>query len=127
MHGPVSGQIDLGKVDVPAPTLHFQIGKVLGVLTCLFKAPGFLKLCHARGNPALLRLRVIACRRVEASHFSIVLRILPREIEPGRRFLYELSRPNGRLFQVEFDLSRPVPLPPWSSWGAACPVCRAWR
>ncbi len=34
------------------------------------------------------------------------------EIEPGRRFLYELSRPNGRLFQVEFDLSRPVPLPP---------------
>ncbi len=37
------------------------------------------------------------------------------EIEPGRRFLYELSRPNGRLFQVEFDLSRPVPAPdaPW--------------
>lgn len=34
------------------------------------------------------------------------------EIEPGRRFLYELSRPNGRLFQVEFDLSRPVPAPP---------------
>ena len=38
------------------------------------------------------------------------------EIEPGRRFLYELSRPNGRLFQVEFDLSRPVPLPP-APWG----------
>lgn len=38
------------------------------------------------------------------------------EIEPGRRFLYELSRPNGRLFQVEFDLSRPVPLPP-TPWG----------
>lgn len=34
------------------------------------------------------------------------------EIEPGRRFLYELSRPNGRLFQVEFDLSVPVPPPP---------------
>jgi hypothetical protein len=38
------------------------------------------------------------------------------EIEPGRRFLYELSRPNGRLFQVEFDLSRPVPPPP-APWG----------
>ncbi len=38
------------------------------------------------------------------------------EIEPGRRFLYELSRPNGRLFQVEFDLSRPVPAPP-APWG----------
>ena len=38
------------------------------------------------------------------------------EIEPGRRFLYELSRPNGRLFQVEFDLSRPVQTPP-TPWG----------
>ena len=39
------------------------------------------------------------------------------EIQPGRRFLYELSRPNGRLFQVEFDLSAPVaaPPPPWGS------------
>lgn len=37
------------------------------------------------------------------------------EIEPGRRFLYELRRPGGRLFQVEFDLATPVPppLPPW--------------
>ena len=35
----------------------------------------------------------------------------------GRRFLYELSRPGGRLFQVEFDLSAPVepPPPPWGS------------
>ena len=39
------------------------------------------------------------------------------EIEPGRRFLYELSRPGGRLFQVEFDLSQPVPLPP-PAWGS---------
>ncbi len=38
------------------------------------------------------------------------------EVEPGRRFLDELSRPNGRLFQVEFDLSRPLPLPP-APWG----------
>lgn len=39
------------------------------------------------------------------------------EIEPGKRFLYELSRPGGRLFQVEFDLTRPVllPPPPWGS------------
>lgn len=36
------------------------------------------------------------------------------EIEPGDRFVYELSRP-GRLFRVEFDLTRPVkpPPPPW--------------
>jgi hypothetical protein len=39
------------------------------------------------------------------------------EVEPGRRFLYELSRPDGRLFQVEFDLSAPVALPP-APWGA---------
>lgn len=39
------------------------------------------------------------------------------EIEPGQVFVYELSRPNGRLFQVEFDLSRPVPAPP-APWGS---------
>jgi hypothetical protein len=38
------------------------------------------------------------------------------EIEPGRRFLYELSRPTGRLFQVEFDLTTPVDTPP-VPWG----------
>jgi hypothetical protein len=38
------------------------------------------------------------------------------EIEPGRRFLYELSRPGGRLFQVEFDLTHPIPPPP-APWG----------
>jgi hypothetical protein len=38
------------------------------------------------------------------------------EIEPGQRFLYELSRPGGRLFQVEFDLGTPVELPP-TPWG----------
>lgn len=38
------------------------------------------------------------------------------EIEPGKRLVYELARP-GRLFRVEFDLSKPVPLPvpPWGS------------
>lgn len=40
------------------------------------------------------------------------------EIEPGQRFLYELSRPGGRLFRVEFDLASPVSLPP-APWGAA--------
>jgi hypothetical protein len=40
------------------------------------------------------------------------------EIEPGKRFLYELSRPGGRLFQVEFDLSTPVAKPP-TPWGHA--------
>ncbi|MCK7595488.1 hypothetical protein [Pseudomarimonas salicorniae] len=39
------------------------------------------------------------------------------EIEPGQRFVYELSRPSGRLFRVEFDLTRPVPPPP-APWGA---------
>src|SRR5690606_17117980 len=37
------------------------------------------------------------------------------EVEPGRRFLYELTRPGGREFKVEFDLATPVdaPPPPW--------------
>lgn len=38
------------------------------------------------------------------------------EIEPGKRFLYELARPSGRLFQVEFDLGAPVATPP-TPWG----------
>ncbi len=38
------------------------------------------------------------------------------ELEPGRRYVYELARP-GRLFRVEFDLTRPIapPPPPWGS------------
>ena len=41
------------------------------------------------------------------------------EIEPGKRLVYELARP-GRLFRVEFDLTKPVPLPvpPWGSEAA---------
>jgi len=42
------------------------------------------------------------------------------EIEPGQRFRYELSRPDGRLFQVDFDLTTPVELPP-APWGAEAP------
>ncbi|PJK09821.1 hypothetical protein CO614_04265 [Lysobacteraceae bacterium NML120232] len=37
------------------------------------------------------------------------------EIHPDT-FIYELSRPNGRMFKVEFDLTRPVELPP-TPWG----------
>ena len=37
------------------------------------------------------------------------------EIHP-HAFVYELSRPNGRMFKVEFDLSRPVQTPP-TPWG----------
>jgi hypothetical protein len=39
------------------------------------------------------------------------------EIEPNQRFLYELSRPTGRMFQVEFDLTTPVETPP-APWGS---------
>jgi len=39
------------------------------------------------------------------------------EIEPGEAFVYELSRPGGRLFRVEFDLTSPVETPP-APWGA---------
>lgn len=39
------------------------------------------------------------------------------ELEPGRRYVYELARP-GRLFRVEFDLAKPVSAPPPPPWGA---------
>jgi hypothetical protein len=39
------------------------------------------------------------------------------ELEPGQRYVYELARP-GRLFRVEFDLTKPVALPP-TPWGNA--------
>ncbi|HEX8527607.1 hypothetical protein [Allosphingosinicella sp.] len=38
------------------------------------------------------------------------------EIDEGRMFAYELRRPN-RFFRVEFDLTRPAPLPP-APWGS---------
>lgn len=40
------------------------------------------------------------------------------ELEPGTRFLYELARPGGRLFRVEFDLTQQVEIPP-TPWGHA--------
>ena len=39
------------------------------------------------------------------------------ELSPAKTFVYELSRPSGRLFRVEFDLTTPVALPP-APWGA---------
>lgn len=44
-----------------------------------------------------------------------VTNVWAMEVEP-QRFVYELARP-GRLFRVEFDLTRPVntPLPPWGA------------
>ncbi|MCK7596232.1 hypothetical protein M0G74_02995 [Microbulbifer sp. CAU 1566] len=38
------------------------------------------------------------------------------EIHPGQYFVYELTRPNGRKFRVQFDLTKPVALPP-TPWG----------
>jgi len=37
------------------------------------------------------------------------------EVHPGRMFAYELARP-GRLFRVEFDLTKTIPVPP-APWG----------
>lgn len=39
------------------------------------------------------------------------------EVEAVRAFVYELARPGGRLFRVEFDLAKPVHPPP-APWGA---------
>lgn len=49
------------------------------------------------------------------------------EVDPGRRFVYELARP-GRLFRVEFDLTTPVPEPP-APWGTAteAALARTWK
>ena len=38
------------------------------------------------------------------------------EVHPGRKFVYELRRPN-RHFRVEFDTTAPIPAPP-APWGA---------
>ncbi|HDS1100852.1 MULTISPECIES: hypothetical protein [Stenotrophomonas] len=38
------------------------------------------------------------------------------EIDPDQTFVYELTRPDGRRFRVQFDLAKPVDLPP-PPWG----------
>ncbi|MET0808055.1 MAG: hypothetical protein ABWX93_04770 [Pseudoxanthomonas sp.] len=43
------------------------------------------------------------------------------DVEPDQRFVYELTRPGGRHFQVVFDLSKPVALPP-APWGSETPA-----
>jgi len=57
-------------------------------------------------------------RMFEATGRSVsVVNVWAMEIEPGKQFLYELARPGqGRLFRVEFDLTRPLPAPP-TPWG----------
>lgn len=40
------------------------------------------------------------------------------ELHPGQQFVYELARPDGRLFRVGFDLTREVATPP-PAWGSA--------
>lgn len=39
------------------------------------------------------------------------------EVEPGRAVVYELARPGGRMFRVEFDLTQAIAVPP-APWGA---------
>jgi hypothetical protein len=39
------------------------------------------------------------------------------EIDPGKTFVYELTRPGGRRFELAFDLTMPVLAPP-PPWGA---------
>ncbi len=48
-------------------------------------------------------------------YHASVTNVWTMEIEPGRFFAYELRRP-GRLFRVEFDLTRAVEPPP-APWG----------
>jgi len=43
------------------------------------------------------------------------------ELQPGRQFVYALRREGtDRRFRIEFDLTRPVPVPP-APWGSATP------
>lgn len=57
-------------------------------------------------------------RMFEAAGLTASLsNIWAMEIVPGERFMYELARTaEDRLFQVEFDLTRPVSPPP-APWG----------
>lgn len=51
-----------------------------------------------------------------AGLFASVTNVWAMEIEPDERFVYELARPGGRLFRVEFDLATPIDPPP-APWG----------
>jgi len=52
---------------------------------------------------------------VEQGLTASVSNVWAVELQPGARYVYELSRP-GRLFRVEFDLRKPVAVPP-PVWG----------
>lgn len=49
------------------------------------------------------------------------------EIEPEERFLYELARDDGRLLQIEFDLSKPVQPPETALTLAARRAAEDWE
>ncbi|MGH8062257.1 MAG: hypothetical protein ACREO7_09625 [Pseudoxanthomonas sp.] len=59
----------------------------------------------------------IAMFRAQGMQASLV-NTWAMEVVPGKNFVYELSRPGGRLFRVEFDLTNPVPAPP-VPWGGS--------
>ena len=127
--------------EAPARELRvpFHVGEDHSRTWVLTRTPGGLRLKHdhrhADGTPDVLTMyggeshtrgsavrqafavdaESIALFRREGSAASVT-NTWAMEIEPGRRFVYELSRPAGRLFRVEFDLTRPVPLPP-APWG----------
>lgn len=127
--------------EAPARELRvpFHVGEDHSRTWVLTRTPGGLRLKHdhrhADGTPDVLTMyggesrspgtavrqafavdaESIALFRREGSAASVT-NTWAMEIEASRRFVYELSRPGGRLFRVEFDLTRPVPLPP-APWG----------
>ena len=127
--------------EAPARELRvpFHVGDDHSRTWVLTRTPGGLRLKHdhrhADGSPDVLTMyggdsmavgsairqefpvdaESIALFEREGSKASVT-NTWAMEIEPGKHFLYELRRPGGRLFQVKFDLSTPVPLPP-APWG----------
>lgn len=84
---------------------------------------------HAPGTPARQEFPADAESKALFTREGLTVsltNVWAMEIEPGRRFVYELARP-GRLFRVEFDLTEPLPEPP-APWGAAAEpaITRAW-
>lgn len=59
--------------------------------------------------PSIAMFRRIGLPASLENHWTV-------DVQPGQRFSYQLSRPDGRVFRVEFDLRRPVALPP-PPWG----------
>ena len=119
--------------------IPFHVGEDRSRTWVLTRTPGGLRLKHdhrhADGTPDVLTMyggdtadagtaarqefpvdaESVALFRREGSAAS-VNNTWAMEIA-GDTFVYELSRPGGRLFRVSFDLSRPVK-PPSAPWGA---------